>query len=395
MAVSSPCVSAVIVAAGSSTRFGRPGKVFAPLAGKPVLEWSLEAHERCPLVGEVVIVGQSPDRQRIWKLAGRSLRSTPWTFAPGGRDRQESVARGLRAAGGDFPLVSIHDAARPGVTASLIEQVALEAQRTGAAVAGYPARDTMKVCERDGTVIRTLDRRRLWQAATPQIFQAHLLYDAYEKAAAEGLTFTDDAGLVERMGYPVRMVPADETILKITTPNDLMALEGMLGTGAVRTGFGYDIHRTSPERRLVLGGAEFEEGAGLLGHSDADVVCHAAADALLGAAALGDIGRHFPDTDPELAGISSIVLLGRVAALLEEAGWRPYSLDVTLIAERPKIAPRAAEMRRRMAEALGLDEDAVSIKATTAEGVGAAGRGECMEAYAVAQIVPLRPAGRV
>lgn len=393
--MSSPSVSAVIVAAGSSTRFGRPGKVFALLAGKPVLEWSLDAHEQCPVVKEVVIVGQSPDKQKIWRLAGRSLRTTPWKFAPGGRDRQESVARGLQAVGEDFPVVSIHDAARPGVTAALIEQVAIEAQRTGAAVAGYPARDTIKVCERDGTVIRTMDRRRLWQAATPQAFQAHLLYDAYEKAAAEGLTFTDDAGLVERMGYPVRMVAADETILKITTPNDLRALEGMLGTGTVRTGFGYDIHRTSPERALVLGGVRFEEGPGLVGHSDADVVCHAAADALLGAAALGDIGRHFPDTDPQFAGISSIVLLGHVAGILEEAGWRPFSLDVTLIAERPKIAPRVAEMRRRMAEALGLEDESVSIKATTSEGVGPAGRGECMEAHAVAQIVPLRLPGRV
>lgn len=380
-------VSGVIVAAGSSTRFGQPGKVLTSLLGMPVLEWSLRAHARCGAVGEVVIVGRPPDRQRIHRIAERALEGKPWTFAYGGRDRQESVARGLAAVDERFEVVSVHDAARPGLTPELIEAVAQSAAQHGAAVAGVPAKDTVKVSTRDGTVRRTLDRRRLWLAATPQAFQAHLLYDAYQKAAAAGLSFTDDAGLVENMGYPVMMVQADERIAKITTKNDLAALEGMLSTGMTRVGFGYDIHRTDPERKLVLGGAEFPEGPGLAGHSDADVVCHAAADALLGAAALGDIGQHFPNSDPNLSGISSIVLLERARGILREAGFRPASLDITLIAERPKIAPRVGEMRRRMAEAVGLEIEMVSVKATTAEGTGPAGRGECMEAHAVAQVV--------
>lgn len=380
-------ISAIIVAAGSSTRFGSPGKVLYPLLGRPVLDWSLRAHAACAMVGEVIIVGQPADTNRISHLASGTLKGLPWRFVTGGKDRQASVARGLSAAGERFELTSIHDAARPGVTPDLIMAVAARALETGAALAGVPARDTIKSATREGVVRRTLERRRLWHAATPQIFRTHVIYDAYEKAAGEGVSATDDAGLVERMEYPVAMVPADESILKITTRTDLAALEGMLGSGPPRVGFGYDIHRTNPERPLVLGGVLFPEGPGLEGHSDADVVCHAAADALLGAAALGDIGRHFPNTDPAYSGVSSIKLLQEVRSILADAGFSALNLDITLIAERPKIAPKAEEMRGRMAAALRLDIDRVSIKATTAEATGPAGRGECMEAHAVAQVV--------
>lgn len=379
-------VAAIIVAAGSSTRFGAPGKVFEPLLGQPVLEWSLAAHDACPFVGTIVVVGQPSDEARVREACGRALSRAQWLFAPGGSERQESVANGLAAAGPDAELISIHDAARPGVTPGIIAAVAGKAREEGAAVAAVRAKDTIKECDERGAVLRTLDRSRLWQIATPQAFCADVIREAHAAAAREGIAATDDAALVERLGWTVVVVEAEETIAKITTPRDMAALSGMLGRQGARVGFGYDIHATSAERKLFLGGVEFPEGPGLAGHSDADVICHAAADALLGAAGLGDIGRHFPNTDERYAGVSSLVLLQETARILGEAGFRIVNVDVTLIAERPKIAGRVDEMRARMGAALGVSSDCLSVKATTAEKQGPAGRGECMEAHAVALV---------
>lgn len=379
-----PSVAAIIVAAGRSERFGQPAKVLAPLLGRPVLEWSLRAHGACELVTELVIVGQAPDREQISRLADRSLAGrTPWRLVEGGDSRTHSVLNGLSAVSASADLVSIHDAARPGVTASLISAVARKAADLGAAVAGLPARDTIKLCSKDGLVRETLDRSCLWQVATPQVFRRQILLEAYKRV---GTPVTDDASLVEAMGQPVAVVAADERIAKITTRQDLRALEGMLSCGPTRIGFGYDIHPVQAARDLFLGGVHFPEGPGLDGHSDADVVCHAAADALLGAAALGDIGRHFPNTDPAYAGISSIELLRSVCGMLAAHGYVVLNLDITLIAERPKIVSRSQEMTERMAGALGIEADQVSVKATTSEKIGPAGEGRCMEAHAVAQI---------
>jgi len=388
--MSDPSISALIVAAGASRRFGAAGKVFFPLCGRPVIGWSLGAYAACSAVREIVVVGRAGDSGRVSALAEHEARACTWHFVEGGAERQDSVRRGLEALGADSDIISIHDAARPGVTPDLIRRTAARAMQTGAAIAAVPARDTVKVCGPDGVIRGTLDRRELWQAATPQAFRAEVIREAFREASRTGLEATDDAALVEALGRKVAVVEMDETIRKITTRADLAALEGMLGGSAAsagRTGFGYDIHVTNSARRLVLGGVEFPEGPGLLGHSDADVVCHAVADALLGAAAMGDIGQHFPNTDPAWKDACSLDLLRRVGEMLLEAGYRVVNVDVTLIAERPKIAPRAGQMRSAMAGALGVDAGQVGLKATTAEGVGPAGRGECMEAHAVAQIV--------
>lgn len=392
---SEPKVCAIIVAAGSSTRFGSPGKVFAPLLGRPVLEWSLAAHNACPLVSRIVVVGQPEYEEALGEMCRRVIRRAAWSFAAGGAERQESVTNGLASlTKGESDIVSIHDAARPGVTADLIGRVALAAREHGAAVAAVRAKDTIKECDSQGIVRRTLDRSCLWQTATPQAFHAALIREAHDRAARDGVSATDDAALVERMGRPVVVVEAEETIAKITSKQDLAALGGMLGGSEMRVGFGYDIHATDPGRKLVLGGVEFPEGPGLAGHSDADVVCHAAADALLGAAALGDIGRHFPNTDARYAGASSLLLLQETARLVSGAGYEIVNLDVTLIAERPRIAGRVEEMRARMASSLSVDTGSISVKATTAEKQGPAGRGECMEAHAVAGILRRTPRAR-
>lgn len=379
-----PEVCGIIVAAGQSSRFGGRAKVLAALLGHPVLEWSIRAHAACEAVRQIVVVGQREHRAEIELMlqeCGAGGKAS--VFAEGGADRQASVRSGLAHARGDLDLISIHDGARPGVSASLIEQVAAQAEVSGAAVAAQRVHDTVKRCTTDGVVEETLDRSRLWRIATPQIFRRELIVRAHEDSSEAA---TDDAALVERSGHRVSVVEADERIGKITTALDLRALEGMLGGESMRVGFGYDIHRTDPSRSLFLGGVHFPEGPGLSGHSDADVVCHAVADGLLGAAALGDIGRHFPNTDPRYAGISSLELLREVAARLREAGARVINVDAVLIAERPKIADRVDEMRARMGQALGVDVERISVKATTAEKTGPAGRGECMEAHAVAQI---------
>lgn len=374
----------VIVAAGRSTRFGEGPKALADLLGRPVLEWSVQAHAACERVRQIVVVGQSERRGEIETVLKRAGTGKDICFVEGGAERQASVRRGLEVADENSALVSIHDAARPGVTPELIARVAAKAGEMGAAVAAMPVRDTVKRCASGGFVEETLDRSCLWRIATPQIFRRELIIQAHRHASGPA---TDDAALVERLGHAVMVVESDERIQKITTPADLRALEGMLGADQPRVGFGYDIHQTDPERALYLGGVHFPEGPGLAGHSDADVVCHAVADALLGAAALGDIGRHFPNADPAYAGVSSLEFLKKVAGMLQSVGARIVNVDVTLIAERPKIAPRADEMRACMAASLGITPERMSVKATTAEKTGPAGRGECMEAHAVAQIV--------
>lgn len=381
-------VSALIPAAGRGERFGNgTGKIFFPVAGRPLLAHTLSAFQACEDVTEIILVVREPDmalaeemRQIVPKLA---------TVVEGGDERTESVRRGLRHAGGD--IVAIHDGARPLVTPEIISRTVATAVSHGAAVAAVPMIDTVKEAGENDIVVRTLDRSRLWQIQTPQTFRADLLRRAYESAEAEGITATDDAALVERLGVPVKLVMGSYENIKVTRPEDLAVVEARLAPRfETRVGHGIDYHRVSPERWLVLGGVEFPGEAGLVGHSDADVILHAICDALLGAAALGDIGRHFPDTDPNLKDISSLVLLANVMRLLGEQGWQVVNVDATLIADRPKIASRAPEMVEKIARVLEIDPSAVNVKATTTEGTGEVGSGSAMICHAVACIT--RPA---
>ncbi len=254
----------------------------------------------------------------------------------------------------------------------------------GAALAALRATDTVKRGEGD-RVAETLDRRVLWLAQTPQGFRAPLLRRAFASAGASAAEATDECQLVERLGEEVALVPGEPGNFKITGPDDLARARRLLEP-AVAMGVGYDVHAFAPGRKLVLGGVEFE-GDGLLGHSDADICAHALCDAVLGAAGLGDIGRHFPDTDARWKGVSSLHLLREVAGKARLQGWAVGNCDVTLAARRPKVAPRADEMRARLAEALGVSPAQVNVKATTGEGLGFVGRGEGIAAHAVALLV--------
>ena len=388
--MSDPRAAAVLVAGGRGERLGAgTPKGLVPVAGTPMLVRAARALEGAPLIEYIVAVVAAGTESAAAAALDRAGCERVRAIVPGGDSRQASVAAGLAALGGS-EIVVVHDAARPLVGAAVIAAVIRAAAETGAASAGVPVRETVKRVE-GGRAAETVDRDTLWIAHTPQAFRTALLREAHARAAAEGFSGPDDAVLVERMGRVVRMVEDSPTNLKITVPDDLRLAEGLLGSAAAtRTGIGFDTHRLEMGRRLRLGGVDIPSPRGLAGHSDADALAHAMMDAMLGAAGLGDIGTHFPPGDPAYRGADSVALLRRVGELVLSAGWRPVHLDSTVIAEAPYLAPHIPEMRRRLAGALRLAEAAVSIKATTAEGMGALGRGEGIAAYAVATLVAAR-----
>ncbi|BDG06180.1 2-C-methyl-D-erythritol 4-phosphate cytidylyltransferase [Anaeromyxobacter oryzae] len=376
-------VVAIVAAGGSGQRAG-VAKQWLVLGGETVLRRAaraLAASEAVDALVAVVPAGEEGRAER--ELAGLGK---PGRVVAGGAARADSVRNGLAAAE-EAGVVLVHDAARPFASPALAGRVAEAAARDGAALAAVPVTDTVKRAAgaEPPRVAETLDRRTLWLAQTPQGFRRALLLAAYEAAGAGASAVTDECALVERMGAPVTLVPGEAGNFKITAPEDVERARAIL-EAPVATGVGYDTHRFAPGRRLVLGGVEFE-GDGLLGHSDADVCAHAIGDAILGAAGLGDLGRHFPDSDPAWKGVSSLVLLREIARKAAERGWRVGNADVTLAARRPKIAPRAEEMRARLAEALGVSPAQVNVKATTGEGMGFVGREEGIAAHAIALLV--------
>ena len=383
-----PEATALIAAAGQGRRFGlRGNKAFAPLAGEPLLAHSLRAMEACAPVAAVAVIVASGEEQTVWDVARGAGCKKVGQVVPGGAHRQESVYLGLRALSPVPTLVAIHDGARPLVSPALIAATIEAAAATGAAIAAAAVSDTIKRLGPNSLVEETLDRHELYAAQTPQTFRYDLILAAHERARADAFTATDDAALVERLGHDVQIVVSPPENLKVTTPQDLLLAEALLsGGGDVRMGHGYDVHRLAPGRRLVLGGIELPHEAGLLGHSDADVVTHAVCDAVLGAIAAGDIGQHFPDSDPQYAGISSLELARRVGEMAAEGGWRVASVDATVICEAPRLAPHITPMRERLAAAFGLAPDRVSVKATTTEGLGLIGRGEGIACHAVAVV---------
>ena len=357
----------IVVAAGDATRFGRP-KQYELLGGRRVLDWSLAAARGA---GDgVVLVVAAGDAERPEPAAD--------VVVAGAASRAGSVRRGLAAVPDDADVVVVHDAARP-LAAPALFRAAIGAVEDGAAAAvcAVPVSDTLKRVEGDA-VVATLDRSDLWAVQTPQAFRHGALRAAH---AGEGEA-TDDAALVEAIGERVVVVPGDPANLKVTRPADLAMAETLAGGPALRVGQGYDVHSfaADPGRRLVLGGVAFEGERGLDGHSDADVVAHAVADALLGAAGLGDLGAHFPDTAEEWAGADSLVLLAEVVRRVAEAGWSPANADCTVVLERPRLAPHRAAMEARLGAVLGAP---VSVKAARAEGLGSLGRGEGIACSAV------------
>ena len=377
---------AVLLAAGNSTRMGGSrSKVLEELGGRPALCRSLEVLDRCPLVGEICLVCREQDRADMLPLT--SGLATPVQVVPGGAQRQDSVEQGVEALTGPWEYVAIHDGARPLVTDEVLAAVCRDAMAYGAATAAVPSKDTCKLADEAGFVAATPARDRLWAVQTPQAFSLALYREALGKARAAGQSYTDDCQLIEAAGGSVKLTMGDYRNIKLTTPEDLLAARAYLGgeggKKTVRIGYGYDVHRLVEGRKLILAGVEVPFEKGLLGHSDADVIAHAVADALLGAAALGDIGHLFPDTDPRYAGADSLKLLGEVCRLLREKGFRIGNIDATLLAQRPKIAPHIVQMRENLAAACGIAVDQVSVKATTEERLGFTGREEGMAASAV------------
>ncbi len=380
-------VGAILAAGGSGTRAGL-AKQWQRLGGESVLARSARALAGCDLVDIIVAVVPPGEEARAQdELA--AVVGKPVSAVAGGPARADSVRNGFAALAG-CPVVLVHDAARPFATPELVRAVALAAARDGAALAAVAATDTVKRAappRQDGmlAVESTLDRRMLWLAQTPQGFRHGVLARAFEAAGAAAAEATDECALVERLGLPVTLVPGEVDNFKITTADDLARARARL-EARVAMGIGYDVHPFAPGRKLILGGVEFE-GDGLLGHSDADICAHAIGDAILGAAGLGDLGRHFPDTDPQWKGISSLKLLREIVRMAGQAGWRVGNCDVTLAARRPKIAPCAEEMRARLAEAIGIAPAQVNVKATTGEKLGFVGRGEGIAAHAVALLL--------
>ncbi|PAL19418.1 bifunctional 2-C-methyl-D-erythritol 4-phosphate cytidylyltransferase/2-C-methyl-D-erythritol 2,4-cyclodiphosphate synthase [Sphingopyxis sp. GW247-27LB] len=378
-----PRVAVILLAGGRGTRagFARP-KQLEPLGGKPVLRWSLDALAAHPRVsGGALIAGDDV-------MAAALPLPEGWISASPGVERQQSVANGLAALVDweDEALVLVHDAARPGVTAEVIDRLLAALDSAEAAIPTLPVPDTLvrQAGDEAGDVV---DRGALARVQTPQAFRLGTLRLAH--AAAAGETATDDAQLVRRLGVPVAAVAGDARLHKLTYAEDRAILEGLLEAKAMRrtaVGMGYDVHRLVAGKPLWIGGLEIEHSHGLEGHSDADVALHALTDAILGALGDGDIGTHFPPSDPEWRGAASWRFLDFAARRVEEAGGRIDHVDLTIIAEAPKIGPHRDRVRARIAEILSVRLERVSVKATTTERLGFTGRREGIAAQAIATL---------
>jgi 2-C-methyl-D-erythritol 4-phosphate cytidylyltransferase/2-C-methyl-D-erythritol 2,4-cyclodiphosphate synthase len=375
-------VGAIIVAAGRGDRMGASmPKQLLDLGGRSLLERSVAAFDAHPSVNQIVVVLPADLVPSGADLVGRTARAC--AIVAGGDRRQDSVARGVAALPADVDVVLVHDAARPFADAALIDRVLAAVVDQGAAIPALKVRDTVKRVEPDtGRIAETISRDGLWLAQTPQGFRRRVLEDAVALGQT-GVAATDEAMLAERAGHRVVVVPGDERNVKITTPEDLASARAALTAGA-RVGSGYDLHRLVPGRVLVLAGVVIPFERGPAGHSDADVLCHALVDAIFGAAGAGDIGRHFPDTDPAWKHAAGLDLLARCAAIVRSRGWFVSNVDVTIVLERPKLAPYVAGIRERLSAVLGVGIDEVSVKAKTNEGVDAVGRGEAIAAHAIA-----------
>ena len=372
--------AAVIVpAAGRGTRMGEGvAKQYRLLGTRPVLWHTLDRLQASARIDRMVVAIHAEDGERFREVAEDPRFSKLQEPVLGGSTRSDSVRAGLRALPDDGELVLVHDAVRPWVSAELIERVVEASAEHGAAVPALPVTETIKVVEGD-RVIESPDRSRLYRAQTPQGFRRALL-EAALGSSGVGPPPTDEASALERTGIPVRMVRGERENVKITHPADLRI------AGEARAGLGSDVHAFAAGRPLILGGIPVPADRGLAGHSDADVLTHAVIDALLGAAGLGDIGRLFPDDDPAYEGISSLVLLERVADRLRAVGAEVVNVDAVVMAEAPKVAPHAGAMAEALAGALGIAPGRISVKATTTEGLGFIGRQEGIAAQAVASV---------
>lgn len=373
-------IAVIIAAAGSGKRMGSGvPKQFLQIEGLPVLVKTVEAFCRHPYIDGIFVVSAKEYVKFTKEILCKYNLPKVALVVQGGTERQDSVYNALKQIPEDIGYVLVHDAARPFASADLISRTVEMMVEKGTAVAAVKVKDTIKIADYEkGTFKETLKRDELYAVQTPQGFERNMLMDAYANAFKEHYYGTDDAVLVERMGQMVHFVDGEYSNIKITTKEDLPM--------EMRIGSGYDVHQFSKDRELILGGVNIPYEFGLLGHSDADVLIHAIMDALLGAAALGDIGRHFPDTNPTYKGISSLKLLEQVGLLLIKNGFQIGNIDATIIAQEPKLAPYIDLMKNHIAETLNISHNIVNVKATTTEKLGFTGRKEGIAAEAVCSL---------
>lgn len=405
-------VSAIIVAGGNGSRMNSEiPKQFLEIGGKTILSRTINVFENNEDIDEIILVASHDTLNKIYSMISKEGFTKITAVVLGGETRQASVNNGLQNATGD--VILIHDGVRPFVTSKQISDVAKTALIHKAAVLCKPITDTVKRTE-DNFIKGTIDRQYLSAAQTPQGFSAEIIKNAHKIAKEKNIITTDDCALCEELGIDLYTVCGSNLNIKITTPEDLILAEGILNTAKEksdsvldfncsqknvydfknnsvlncipRVGFGYDVHKLVPNRDLILGGIKIPYDLGLLGHSDADVLIHAIMDAMLGACAMGDIGKHFPDTDQKWKGADSTKLLKEVKNLLENNNFKISNIDATIIAQAPKLAPYIQLMREKLSEVLELPLNSVSIKATTTEKLGFCGRGEGIAAEAVATV---------
>jgi 2-C-methyl-D-erythritol 4-phosphate cytidylyltransferase/2-C-methyl-D-erythritol 2,4-cyclodiphosphate synthase len=380
-------IAAIIVAAGSGSRAGEGlAKQWRTLAGKPVLRWSAEALLSAGVAPLVVVVPAAESERARQCLEGLD----GWIATPGGAIRADSVRAGLEqlSAVADDAAVLVHDAARPFVASQHVERLVAALRDADGAIPALAVSDTLK--RQAPNALETVPREGLWRAQTPQAFRLGVLRSAYQLWPASAGEPTDDAAVVERAGGRVALAPGDPMLMKLTYPEDFTMAEALAFQTTpqlvVRVGQGVDAHRFGPGDSVVLCGVKIPHDHGLIGHSDADAGLHALTDALLGAIGEGDIGDHFPPTDPQWRGVDSAVFLKHAAGLIGAKGGHIVNVDVTLICERPKIKPHRQSMRERLCELLALPLDRVSVKATTTEEMGFTGRREGLAAQAIVAV---------
>jgi len=391
-------VAAIIPAAGRGLRMGLPlPKQFVELDGIPIIIHTLRIFQEIAAIGHIVVVVPADNCEPVSDLISRYQLDKVSDVVAGGRERQDSVLAGLKSLPKESELVLVHDGVRPFVPVSVVENCLQEAGKSGAAMAAIPVKDTLKSVTDQKVIRQTVNRAGIWQAQTPQAAAKKILQRAYQKAAEiSDYTATDEAGLLELIGQPVKVVEGSEKNIKVTRPEDLVLAKAILmenesiksssEKSQYSCGYGYDAHRLVSGRPLVLGGKEIPHDKGLLGHSDADVLTHSLCDAMLGAAGLGDIGKHFPDTDQKFKDISSIRILKDVAEMVAAKGYRLANADITVAAQSPKLALHFKEMQKNLAEACNVAPEMLNLKATTTEGLGFVGRGEGMSAHAVVML---------
>jgi 2-C-methyl-D-erythritol 4-phosphate cytidylyltransferase/2-C-methyl-D-erythritol 2,4-cyclodiphosphate synthase len=362
-------------------------KQYHLLAGIPILVRTVRAFLNNSYIKRIVVVVPADWITETRSLFDRYAVNGPHLMiAVGGKRRQDSVQAGLKALdtlADDTDIILVHDGARPLVSKEIIDRCYLAALKNGAAIAAVPVKDTLKMCDKTGRVAATIDRTSLWQAQTPQAVRKELLEQAYLQN--DDADVTDESSLLEKAAIPVILVEGAETNIKITRPEDLLLAEKILQQRQpeIRIGHGYDAHRFAENRKLVLGGITVPHSHGLAGHSDADVLTHALCDALLGALGLGDIGRHFPDSEAQFAGIYSIRLLEKVIGLTAAQGFRISNADITVVCQAPRLTAYVDQMRDLLARTCDVDRKVLNIKATTTEKMGFTGRKEGISCHAV------------